>query len=70
MAAFKDLIDRDGLVGMMVHRMVEQVPQTRAYAKRHVRDVADLLALIDGVLDLPPEYGDENVTLPMGAVLD
>ena len=69
-AAFKELIDNDPVVGMLVHRMIEQVPQTRAYTKRHVRDADHLLALIDGVLDLAPEYGDENVTLPMGAVLD
>ena len=69
-AAFRDLINSDPVVGMLVHRMIEQVPQSRAYAKRHVRDVEHLLALIDGVLDLAPEYGDENVTLPMGAVLD
>jgi len=69
-AAFKDLIDSDPVVGMLVRRMVEQVPQTRAYRDRHIRDVDHLLALIDGVLDLAPEYGQENVTLPMGAVLD
>jgi len=68
--AFRDLINSDPVVGMLVRRMIEQVPQTRAYKQRHVRDVDHLLALIDGVLDLAPEYGDENVTLPMGAVLD
>ena len=69
-AAFKDLIDSDPVVGMLVSRMIEQVPTTRAYTQRHVRDVNHLLALINGVLDLAPEYGQENVTLPMGAVLD
>jgi phosphatidylserine decarboxylase len=69
-AAFKSLIDSDPIVGMLVHRMIEQVPPSREYQDRHVRDVDHLLALMDGVLDLAPEYGDENVTLPMGAVLD
>ncbi len=69
-AAFRDPIDSDPVVGMLVHRMIEQVPATRTYTKRHVRDVEHLLALVDGVLDLAPEYDDENVTLPMGAVLD
>jgi len=69
-AAFKDLIHSDPVVGMLVHRMIEQVPKTRGYSQRHVRDVEHLLTLIDGVLDLAPEYGEENVTLPMGAVLD
>lgn len=69
-AAFKNLIDSDPIVGMLVHRMIEQVPHSRGYKDRHVRDVDHLLALMDGVLDLAPEYGRENVTLPMGAVLD
>ena len=69
-ANFKSLIDTDPIVGMLVRRMIEQVPHSRAYKDRHVRDVDHLLALMDAVLDLAPEYGDENVTLPMGAVLD
>lgn len=55
---------------MLVHRMVAQQPETREYHARHVRDVDHLLALMNGVLDLAPEYGEENVTLPMGALLD
>jgi phosphatidylserine decarboxylase len=69
-AAFQHLIDHDAVVGMLVHRMVAQSPETREYHARHIRDVDHLLALMDGVLDLAPEYGEENVTLPMGAVLD
>lgn len=69
-AAFKHLIDTDPVVGMLAHRMLEQAPETRSYHARHIRDVDHLLALMDGVLDLAPEYGLENVTLPMGAVLD
>jgi hypothetical protein len=65
-AAFNDLIDSDPVVGMLVARMVEQVPQGRDYSQRHVRDVDHLLAMIDGVLDIAPNYGQENVTLPMG----
>ena len=69
-AAFKNLIDTDPVVGMLVRRMIEQVPHSRVYKDRHVRDVDHLLSLMDGVLELAPEYGEENVTLPMGAVLD
>jgi phosphatidylserine decarboxylase len=69
-AGFKHLIDTEPVIGMLVHRMVEQEPETREYHARHIRDVDHLLALMDGVLDLAPEYGLENVTLPMGAVLD
>jgi phosphatidylserine decarboxylase len=69
-AGFKKLIETDAVVGMSVTRMIEQQPETREYHARHIRDVEHLLALIDGVLDLAPEYGEENVTLPLGAVLD
>jgi hypothetical protein len=55
-AALNDLIDSDLVVGMLVARMVEQVPQGRNYSQRHVRDVDHLLAMIDGVLDIAPKY--------------
>ncbi|HET9073547.1 MAG TPA: phosphatidylserine decarboxylase family protein [Solirubrobacteraceae bacterium] len=70
MAAFRELIDSDAVVRLWVTRMIEQQPVNREYHSRHIRDVDHLLALIDGVLDLAPEYGEENITLPMGAVLD
>ncbi|MBV9830086.1 MAG: phosphatidylserine decarboxylase family protein, partial [Marmoricola sp.] len=67
---FQRLIDSDPVVRMLVTRMVEQQPTNREVHARHIRDVDHLLALIDGVMHLAPEYGEENVTLPMGAVLD
>lgn len=69
-AAFQQLIESDPVVGMLVQRMIEQQPETREYHARHIRHVEHLLALLNGVMDLAPEYGAENVTLPMGAVLD
>ena len=69
-AAFGALIDSDAVVRMWVTRMIEQQPVNREYHAHHIRDVDHLLALIDGVLDLAPEYGEENITLPLGAVLD
>ncbi len=69
-AAFRDLIESDPVVGMLVHRMVEQQPENREYHARHIRDVDHLLALVDAAMDLAPEYGEENVTLPMGALFD
>ncbi len=68
--AFRELIANDAVVGMLVRRMIEQVPENRDYKGRHIRSVDHLLALMNGVMDLAPEYGEENVTLPMGAVLD
>ncbi len=70
MAAFQRLTETDAVVGMLVTRMLEQQPEHREYHARHIRDVDHLMVLIDGVLDLAPEYGEENVTLPLGAVLD
>ncbi|MEJ5944010.1 phosphatidylserine decarboxylase family protein [Pseudokineococcus basanitobsidens] len=69
-AALADLVRSEPVVGMLVHRMLEQRPETREYHSRHIRDVDHLLALMNGVLELAPEYGEENVTLPMGALLD
>ncbi len=69
-AAFGELIANDPVVGMLARRMIEQVPENRTYQERHIRDVDHLLALMNGVMELAPEYGEESVTLPMGAVLD
>jgi len=67
---FKRLIASDPVVGMYVSRMIAQVPETRAYSKRHLEDPDQLLRLINEVLTMAPEFGDQNVTLPLGAILD
>jgi phosphatidylserine decarboxylase len=69
-ADFQHLIASDPVVGMYVSRMIDQVPETRAYSKRHLEDPDQLLRLINEVLTMAPEFGDENVTLPLGAILD
>ena len=69
-ADFQHLIASDPVVGMYVSRMIEQVPKTRSYSKRHLEDPDQLLRLINEVLTMAPEFGDENVTLPLGAILD
>jgi phosphatidylserine decarboxylase len=58
------------VVSMYVSRMIAQVPETRSYSKRHLEDPDQLLRLINEILTMAPEYGDENVTLPLGAILD
>ena len=55
---------------MYVARMIEEVPASRAYTKRHLTDTGQLLGLIDEVLTIAPEFGDQNITLPLGAILD
>lgn len=67
---FQELIDTDPIVGMYVERMIAQVPQNRKYSKRHLSDVGQLLGLINEVLTIAPEFGDQAVTLPLGAILD
>jgi len=69
-ADFQRLIASDPVVGMYVSRMIDQVPKTRSYSKRHLEDPDQLLRLINEVLTMAPEFGDENVTLPLGAILD
>ena len=67
---FQRLIASDSLVSMYVSRMIEQVPETRVYSKRHLQDPGQLLRLVNEVLTMAPEFGDQNVTLPLGAILD
>ena len=69
-ADFQRLIASDPVVGMYVSRMIAQVPETRSYSKRHLEDPDQLLRLINEVLTMAPEFGDQNVTLPLGAILD
>src|ERR1700712_1805022 len=64
------LIATDRVVGMYVSRMIAQVPETREYTQRHLEDPDELLQLINEVLTMAPEFGDQNVTLPLGAILD
>ena len=68
--AFQELMDADPIVRMHVNEMIEQVPKGRNYRQRHIEDVGELLQLINEVLGMAPEFGDQNVTLPLGAILD
>lgn len=67
---FRRLIASDPVVGMYVSRMIAQVPESRSYTKRHLESPDQLLWLINEVLTMAPEFGDQNVTLPLGAILD
>ena len=69
-ADFQRLIASDPVVGMYVSRMIAQVPETRSYTKRHLENPDQMLHLINEVLTMAPEFGDQNVTLPLGAILD
>ncbi len=70
-AEFQELIDSDPVVRMYLNEMVAQVPRGRAYTKRHLQSVPQLLRLINEVLTMAPEYSeDAMVVLPLGAILD
>jgi phosphatidylserine decarboxylase len=66
LAEFRDLLDREPVLRMYVERMIEEVPRSKAYSKRHLESVDQLLRLINEVLTMAPEFGDQAVTLPLG----
>ena len=67
---FQELIDTDPVVRMYVSQMIDQVPDAKPYRQRHVKDVPQLLRLINEVLTLAPEFGGHQVATPLGAILD
>lgn len=69
-ADFQALLDADPLLGMYVRRMIDEVPHSKPYTRRHLTSPEQLIHLLDALMTVPPEFGDEAVTLPMNAVLD
>lgn len=67
---FQELIDSDPVVRMYLEKMIEQVPSGRTYQDRHVRDLPQLLRLIDEVPTVAPEYGPNAVVTQLGAIFD
>lgn len=67
---FQELLDTDPVVHMYITRMISQVPAGKPYTKRHLENVPQMLRLINEVLTMAPEFGDNAVTLPLGAILD
>lgn len=67
---FQGLLDDNPILRMHVNEMIAQVPKTRQYRQRHVENVDELMRLINEVLTMAPEFGDQNVTLPLTAILD
>jgi phosphatidylserine decarboxylase len=72
LAEFQELIDTDPVVRMYVNEMIEQVPSTKPYSRRHLESVEQLLRLINEVLTMAPEFGSQAsmVATPLGAILD
>jgi phosphatidylserine decarboxylase len=67
---FQELIDGDPVVRMHINQMIEQVPTSKPYRKRHLESVEQLLLLINEVLTMAPEFGSNTVSLPLNAILD
>ncbi len=68
---FRKLISGDPIVRLLITQMIEQVPHTKPYAKRHVESVDHLLLLIDEVIRRAPEYNETGfVGVPLNAVID
>jgi phosphatidylserine decarboxylase len=68
---FQQLIESDAVVRMYVEQMIAQVPHTKPYRQHHLHDAAQMLRLINSVLTMAPEYGDDNTVItPLGAILD
>jgi phosphatidylserine decarboxylase len=55
---------------MYMNQMISQVPTTKHYRKRHLESVPQLLRLINEVLTTAPEFGENMVATPLGAILD
>ncbi len=68
---FRELIDGDPIVRMLVTEMIEQVPHTRRYRQRHLESVDQMLLVINEVIGRAPEYNETGlVGCPLNAVLD
>jgi phosphatidylserine decarboxylase len=70
LAEFQRLIDTDPVVRMYIHQMIEQVPRTKPNRKRHLHSVEQMLHLINEVLTMAPEFGENPVVLPLCAIFD
>lgn len=68
---FHELIERDPVVRMYLNEMITQVPKSKPYTKRHLKNVDQMLSLINEVLTQAPEYDDSGlVGVPLSAILD
>ena len=67
---FQALLDSDPVLRMYLERMITEVPRSRAYRRQHLTSVKQMLLLINEVLTVAPEFGDQAVTLPLAGILD
>ncbi|MDQ4490194.1 phosphatidylserine decarboxylase family protein [Sinomonas sp. ASV486] len=68
---FQELIASDPVVRLYMTEMIEQVPTSKPYRKRHLTSVDQMLRLINEVLTTAPEFSEGGmVTTPLTAILD
>jgi phosphatidylserine decarboxylase len=67
---FRELVESDSVLRMYVERMIAEVPRTKPYSKRHLESPEQMLRLVNEVLTMAPEFGENTVTLPLNAILD
>ena len=67
---FRELVEGDPVLRMYAERMIAEVPRAKPYRRRHLESVDQLLRLINEVLTMAPEFGEQAVTLPLTAILD
>lgn len=68
---FQELIANDPVVRLYMTEMIEQVPKSKPYRKRHLTSVEQMLRLINEVLTTAPEFSEGGmVTTPLTAILD
>ncbi len=67
----QELIEADPVIRMYFERMITEVPPSKAYTKRHLHDVPQMLRLINEVLTLAPEFSEDAMVItPLGAIVD
>jgi len=71
MGEFQDLLARDALVRMQLERMITEVPDGPGHPDRHVRDLPEMLRMLNAVLTTAPEYSQDSMVMtPVQALLD
>jgi len=61
---FQELIASDPVVRLYMTEMIEQVPKSKPYRKRHLTSVDQMLRLINEVLTMAPEFSEGEWSLP------
>ena len=65
------MIASDPIVRMLLTNMIEQQPKHKAYTKRHINNIEQLLTAINHILHTAPRFDStELVGTPLNAVLD